>query len=192
MRKLLVLVVLLSGAGVGRAGEKEIIEGLKVAGVNVVGLGPGGGLAVSLDGSTLDTALSELCELRSLRCLILHHSGLTDNQVQQICALPGLKELSFRNCLVTDARLKIVARVRGLESLGLDDAAITDAGLAEVARLRDLKVLILGGTAFTDAGLRHLEGMKELQVLLVGNCPKVTPEGVAHLQKALPDCKIYR
>ena len=49
----------------------------------------------------------------------------------------------------------------------------------------------LSYTGATDAGLKHLEKMKGLLRLnLRGN--RVTADGVAALQKALPDCKIDR
>jgi len=42
----------------------------------------------------------------------------------------------------------------------------------------------------TDARLKHLAGMKKMEVLLL-NKTQVTAEGVAELQKALPNCNIY-
>jgi hypothetical protein len=195
MRKMmLALVTLLSVVGVGRAGDKEIIEWLKAQGVAVClyRLNPDDGLAVSLKTHNFDAALAKLCELRSLRHVGLHHPGLTDAQLQQVCALPGLKSVGLVDCPITDTRLKIVARVQGLEELGLSGTAITDAGLAELTRLRYLDSLYLAGTDLTDAGMRHLEGMRGLYFLDLRNCPKVTAEGVSLLQKALPNCKIER
>jgi len=43
----------------------------------------------------------------------------------------------------------------------------------------------------TDAGLKDLAPLQGLKTLLLGDT-KVTDAGVAELQKALPDCKIYR
>jgi hypothetical protein len=190
MRKMLALVTLLGVAGVGRAGDKEIVKRLEAAGVLVQPHDSKGGLLVSLEAHNLDAALAELCELRGLRWVFLYHPGLTDNQLQQVCALPGLRALSFNDCPITDARLKIVAKVRGLERLSLADTAITDDGLAELTRLRDLISLTLQSTSVTDAGLRHLEGMRGLVCLDLRACPKVTDAGVARLQKALPKCEI--
>jgi len=56
---------------------------------------------------------------------------------------------------------------------------VTDAGLK------------LNNTQVTDAGLKHLSGLSELEFLWVHNT-EVTDAGVAELQKALPNCKIFR
>jgi hypothetical protein len=68
----------------------------------------------------------------------------------------------------------------------------TDCLLADLGELRDLKLLFLRGTDVTDDGLRRLEALHDLQFLRLENCPNITDEGVARLQKALPKCKILR
>ncbi len=193
MKYLAAVLVLLAVVGVGRAGDKEIIERLNAMdGVSVQRVAKDGGLFVSLDANNLDAPLAELCELRGLRHVALRNSGLADNQLQQVCALPGVRTLHFIDCPITDTQLKIVARVRGLEALCLWETAVTDEGLAELTRLLNLHVFCLRGTAFTDAGLRHLEGMRGLTSLDLRACPNTTDVGVARLKKALPNCKIYR
>jgi hypothetical protein len=57
--------------------------------------------------------------------------------------------------------------------------------------LTGLQTFYLGKTQITDAGLVHLKGMAELQWLYLRST-QVTDAGVADLQKALPDCKIYK
>ena len=47
----------------------------------------------------------------------------------------------------------------------------------------------LTGRGVTDAGLKELKDLKQLKELRVGGT-KVTNDGQADLQKALPDCKI--
>jgi F-box/leucine-rich repeat protein 14 len=194
MPRFLAVLVLACASGVARADDEAIVKRLKAVGVPVGPFDSEGGLAVILDKNNLDTALPELCELRTLRSVCLNHLGLTDNQLRRVCAL-GVKHLHFCDCSITAARLKIVARARGLEGLGLTDTAIidstiTDEGLAELKGLRDLKYLHLDGAALTDAGLHHFEGMKKLRQLDLGCCRNVTDAGVARLQKALPQCRI--
>jgi hypothetical protein len=193
MRKLLALVVLLSLAGAGRADDEAIVKQLQEKGAAVIQLPiSGANLYVQLDANNLDATLPDLCELRGLHGLGVRQTRLTDKQVQQVCALPGGKTLDFIGCPITDAQLKIVAGVRGLEGLGLADTAITDEGLAELTRLGDLESLTLHSASITDVGLRHLEGMRGMFTLQVGGCPKITDAGVARLQRALPNCTIYR
>jgi hypothetical protein len=193
MRKMmLALVALVCVAEMGRADDEAIVKRLKEAGAVVLSKGPDAGLYVQLDADTIDVALSELCELRSLRQLALRHRELTDKQLQQVCALSGVKVLAFNDCPIADGKLKIVARARGLQTLWLSGTTFTDAGLADLNGLRDLQVLMLRSASVTDAGLRHLEGMRGLACLDLQGCPKVTDEGVARLHKALPKCEIIR
>ena len=49
----------------------------------------------------------------------------------------------------------------------------------------------LGHTKVTDAGLKELKDLKQLTSLNLAET-KVTADGVADLQKALPGCKITR
>ena len=49
----------------------------------------------------------------------------------------------------------------------------------------------LAGTGVTDAGLKELKHLKQLTRLDLGQT-KVTDDGVADLQKALPGCRISR
>ncbi len=165
-KMLLAQVALLGVAGVGRAGDKEIVERLKAEGVGV-GLSPYS-VSVSLDAEHLDIALPELCELRRPLIVTLDHPGPSDAQLRQICDLPKLRKLSLCGCPITDGRLKIVARARGLE------------------------VLCLDGTAISDAGLWQLHVMQKLEFLHIRNCPNLTDAGVARLDKALPNCLIIR
>ena len=67
---------------------------------------------------------------------------------------------------------------------------VTDEGLKHLGTLTNLEYLqILGSSAVTDAGLDHLVGLKHLRSLsLLGT--QVTEEGVAELQKKLPECRI--
>ena len=55
--------------------------------------------------------------------------------------------------------------------------------------MQSLTLLDLGGTKITDAGLKEVAEMKQLAILRLKN-NKLTNAGVAHLQKALPKCKI--
>ena len=51
----------------------------------------------------------------------------------------------------------------------------------------------LNGTDVTDAGLVHLKGLTKLQAFKIGGFgQEITDAGIADLQKALPDCKIYK
>jgi hypothetical protein len=64
-------------------------------------------------------------------------------------------------------------------------------GLKELAANKELETLFLPGTGVTDTGLKHLATLKNLKLLNL-YYTKVTDAGVAELQKALPQCDIWR
>jgi hypothetical protein len=100
--------------------------------------------------------------------------------------------VSFDGVLGTDTRLGDLCELRKLDMLSLIGSDVTDAGMATVGGFKGLKFLKLNHTTVTDTGLRRLEGMGRLDTLDLTGCPHITDAGVARLQKALPQCKIYR
>jgi hypothetical protein len=92
----------------------------------------------------------------------------------------------------TDADLGELCELRRLEALGLGGTRVTDTGLEMVSRLRNLERLSLNATEITDEGLLRLESLSNLRALYLFQCPKLTDDGVARLQRALPNCKIRR
>ncbi len=171
MKMLASVLVLLSVVGVGRAGEKDVIERLEKAGaeVNIDRhlFGETTALWMRFTGDSFtDSALTELCELRQLRVLILRETAITDSGLRSLGGLTRLKALYVESCSITDAGLKELTELAALHSLGLENCPyITDAGIDHLAGMKGLRVLELAGTG-------------------------VTRDGVARLQKALPTCKI--
>jgi hypothetical protein len=169
MKRVASVLVMLVMVGVGRAGEKDLIERLEKAGVDVSIqsdlFGEKEALVVALINNR-DADLSELCELHRLRMVLLVSRS------------------------VADAEMRTIGGLVGLRGLGCDFSAVTDAHLKQVGRLRKLKVLSLKGTRVTDAGLEELAGLADLELLCLQGTA-VTAAGVARLQKALPNCKIY-
>jgi len=72
----------------------------------------------------------------------------------------------------------------------LGSSRITDTGLVHLKGLTSLQTLNLSGS-ITDSGLVHLKGLTNLQQLYLEDT-QITDAGVADLQKALPNCKIYK
>jgi len=65
-----------------------------------------------------------------------------------------------------------------------------DREAAQIAVCSELQWLVLMDTSITDAGLRHLRALTKLSRLdLEGT--RVTEAGVAELQRALPQCKVF-
>jgi internalin A len=66
---------------------------------------------------------------------------------------------------------------------------ITDAGLDNLKGLIQLRILHLEDTLITDARLDNLTGLTQLQMLFLAGT-NVTGQGMAKLQRALPNCQI--
>jgi hypothetical protein len=92
----------------------------------------------------------------------------------------------------TDADLADLCELPRLNRLYLGSEQVTDEGFWSVSKLRGLTWLSLSGTCITDKGLHYLESLSNLRRLVLTECPNITDEGVARLQKALPNCKIER
>ncbi len=73
----------------------------------------------------------------------------------------------------------------------LHETQITDSGLEHLKGLTSLQELQLDSTKVTDTGLEHLKSLKSLHYLHLDST-NVTDEGVKKLQKALPNCEIFR
>jgi hypothetical protein len=104
----------------------------------------------------------------------------------------NVANVSFQNTQVTDRDLVHLDGLTRLETLSLENTLVTDAGLEHLSGLsNNLDYLWLDNMQVTDAGLAHLAGLKGLRHLWLANT-QVTNAGVAELQKALPNCRIYR
>jgi hypothetical protein len=109
MKKLAALLVALLVVGVGRTGEKDLLERLKKAEASAFTAPEQDGeeaLGVQLDPQSIDVVLPELCELRCLRLLILKCPNLTDAQMQTACDLTSMSGLQLDGCPVTESPTK--------------------------------------------------------------------------------------
>ena len=102
-----------------------------------------------------------------------------------VAALKKLGADGFENA---DGSLSSVSEV---SLINFEGTQITDAGLVYLKALTNLQELYLSVTQVTDAGLVHLWGLSKLLTLGLGET-KITDAGVAELQKALPNCKIFK
>jgi internalin A len=124
--------------------------------------------------------------------VILAASPTTDAQLKALAALKAVRTLDLTVCLgVSDEGMKHVAGLKGLETLNLGYTGVTDAGLKRLAGLSGLRTLNLAGDRITDERLKELAALKQLRTLVLVRT-QVTDDGVAALQKALPNCKISR
>lgn len=138
-----------------------------------------------------DRGIEHLEEFHHLHTLYLGRTHITDEGVEHLKALGQLRALSLADTQVSDAGLEHLRNLTNLDDLRLDKTAITDAGLAHLERMDKLETLSLVGTGVTDAGLLHLKELHNLRYLWLHGT-EVTDVGMADLQKALPDCAIWK
>ena len=147
----------------------------------------------SLDTATDITDQGLLCirKFKRLHSLSLYRTGVTDATLEYIRGLTELRHLVLANTKVTDAGLSHVKDLKKLEDLNLWGTLVTDAGLVYVKGLSELRSLnICYQTGVTDASLRHLKGLSKMTYFNAIDTG-MTESGIAELQKALPNCKIY-
>ena len=166
------------------------------------------------DTSVTSAGLKIVGQMTTLETLDLSTTQVTDEGLQHLANLARLNMLILGGCRVRDRGLSSLRKLSNLHILILSDTDVTDTGLAELAEMTQLRDLNLDYTQVTDAGLTHLANFKNLELLGLVFCKGVTDaglaffrdlenlhvldvgttlvtsEGVADLQRYLPDCFI--
>lgn len=126
----------------------------------------GGGVAeLRLSGvPTTSKDVARIAGMKNLSALYLWGAGLSDDDIAPIANLPLLSDVNVGGNRITDESMKQLARL-------------------------PLKRLYVSHTKVTDVGLAWLHSCQNLMVLKVSDTG-VTAEGVASLQKALPNCEV--
>jgi serine/threonine protein kinase/Leucine-rich repeat (LRR) protein len=145
--------------------------------------------SLSLDGTSVtEKGLLQYLS-NDLITLRVGNTNVTDVGMKYFSTFPELFHLSVCNTAVTNDGIEYFLNhpLNVLDVSGC--SAITDAALDHIKGWPGLFTLSLANTQVTDDGLRRLSNTKSLNSLDATNT-KVTAEGVAALQKALPDCEI--
>jgi len=147
-----------------------------------------------------DVGPSHLTGLNSLRELSIGGNKLTASGLEFLREMPHLTYLDLSGAQRTDS--------------GLWSITLTNEGVEAIATVADLSELNLSGTAISANGLKRLEALPKLTRLTLQGCKRVghdatpvlsswrrlrwldlagaslTPEDIATIRKALPDCTI--
>lgn len=115
-----------------------------------------------------------------LRELVLHRSGVRDEDLRWLEGLHRLEKLYLIQGKVTEAGLVYLRSLTNLRDLRLTENQVTDAGLPHLAPLTRLEILALGGTSVTDAGLTSLTPLVNLKSLSLDRT-RVTDAGLLEL-----------
>ena len=129
------------------------------------------------------TDISPLKHYPTLTRLTLIWNNVADLSALRNCKL--LKRLDADRNNITD--LSPISGLTKLESLLLKrNRSLVD--ISPIAGLTNLKFLNIVETKVSDITL--LKSLKNLESLTLNDCPNISKEQIAELQKALPNCKI--
>ncbi len=159
----------------------------------------------------LNTRLSELSQVPSLRELDLHGAGVTDRGLRYVGRLTSLRSLDLSKCssisdlgltalsgLVELRQLSLgfckqvsrdgmswIGALQQLESLSLWGCSLRDeVPLRQIAKLPVLRSLDLQACAgVSDVGLRYVCELRKLESLDLTHCRNLSDEGLSHLTK---------
>ena len=105
--------------------------------------------------------------------------------------LAKVGQLFFTNTDLQNTDLKDLSKYPQLSSLGINRSPqVTDEGIRELAKIKQIKKLTLSGPWITDSTLGELGKLTHLEKISVYKS-KVTGDGYAKLQHALPGCNVY-
>jgi hypothetical protein len=135
-----------------------------------------------IDAKLTQTGLEPVSALKTLRCLVLFRSTVTDSELTHLNSLPQLKMLELGSTNISDAGLADIGRFKELERLDLDDTRVTDEGLDHLLELPKLTKLDLSGTRITDAGIRKLSRLSGLRWLILERTA-ITDAGLVHIKR---------
>jgi len=164
-----------------------------------------------------DDDLAQLAGLTQLKALNIAGSQITDAGIKHLKGMRALRDLQVDATMLSGACLDDLAglpiqllilnktKVRGRDALSklskltelkdvrLEGLLITDDDLNGLIECRSVEKIWLRDNRITDKGLEILAQMKWLRELgLAYDNPEtaITPAGVEHLRKALPNCNI--
>jgi hypothetical protein len=120
-----------------------------------------------------------------------HGDAITDTNLMKIRRLVDTETLNLHQTRISDGGLAAIANWKRLKWLGSQSDLLTDAALTHLQRHTQLERLELIGARITDASLNKLAALKRLKILDLNCCTNLTKSGVANLQTALPNCKVY-
>ncbi|WP_442511685.1 hypothetical protein SH528x_003395 [Novipirellula sp. SH528] len=129
------------------------------------------------------TCISYLPGFR-LRLAGAHHRHLKSGEWVIVEASTNMSDQGFAR-LVAE-----IERNGAYDVLSVSGAKVTDAGFAPVKKLNMLNWIQISDCSLSDTALQHLYGLPDLHTIKIVDCPNISPEGVADLQAALPDCSI--
>jgi hypothetical protein len=141
-------------------------------------------------GRTTNARLHVLAEIRRLEHLGFQGTWLTDDESSiELPLLPHLQSLHVEQSQFDDESMKGVERMSKLRRVKLSGTKVSDEGLRHLVNLTHLRRLTIREPDVSDASLPILKGFSRLKQLDIQGT-RITPQGIAELKLALPNCEI--
>ncbi|MCC9604692.1 protein kinase [Blastopirellula sp. JC732] len=163
----------------------------------------------------VDDALETIGTFDSLTQLEMRNADVTAAGMAHVAKLSELEYIDFRYCTsLRDDAIPFLSKLEFVRQLHLRGTPITDAAFASLGQMQSLRILDLGNcqeltgsglthlkslprlhrlqlerTNLTDEAIPYLSELKTVRVLNIANT-KITPEGAAKLQAAIPQCVV--
>ncbi len=123
--------------------------------------------------------------------ILIFHAPASPEVCGACSQLSGLRLFGIGNPIVSKELLASIIQLRQIESLSLQNTGITDNDLLSIQKMTKLKTLLLDNAKVTDEGLKTLKSFSGLTRLGMMGL-NVTPQAVAELEAALPNCKVQK
>jgi hypothetical protein len=148
-------------------------------------------LTFSVNPNVTDADLHAIGRMPELEVLRLWNSrAITPKGLLHLRGMNHLRQLDFSGFTVNADGVVALSGVSGLTELRLTRATLDQDMLTEVGKLTHLTVLEIDGPRVPgDVDLRHFVSLVNLKRLSLPEC-RLSSDGLAKLQKALPDCTI--
>jgi len=124
------------------------------------------------------------------RLYFISSPGITASSITELQHSKSLKHLGFRRTVLGDDEVTSITKLKNIETLLLSYCSLDDKDLAQMKSMPNLHMLDVSGNNITDAGLRIIAGYPKLKELYIAQCPKVTRQGIADLQRMNGKCAV--
>jgi Leucine-rich repeat (LRR) protein len=141
--------------------------------------------------SITDKGLGKLSALSQMQDMHINEGVAGDELMKAATHWPKLHLLMVGGGSVTNAGARAFFDSKSpVEFLMIDNCKIDDTALPNLFKLQKLNTLSLNGDNITDAAVPALIKCKTLTGLGL-RATKVTPDGVARIRRALPNCNVF-
>ena len=123
--------------------------------------------------------------------ILIFHAPASPEVCGACSQLSRLRLFGIGNPIVSKELLASIIQLSQIESLSLQNTGITDNDLLSIQKMTKLKTLLLDNAKVTDEGLKTLKSFTGLTRLGMMGL-NVTPQAVAELEAALPNCKVQK